>query len=416
MFIRKIKLFRITIFSIAIIALMVSGCSLGNQAVNQTPTPAPNGQQTNLDQVSSELEMMQSLWESQNLDSYRFQFQWQCFCLPDYLETVWVTVEDGAITSVEAVDPNFEGTIPDMSEFRTISGLFDLIRDGIENQAYEIRVTYNDTFGYPASAYIDYDFNMADEERGFEILEFESQLPEATETTPPAGSDPAIDISPLSGSPGTEVQVMVSGFPANIPVDIGIGRVNSEYDVITSANTDQDGNLERTIVIPNFVTPDDEWVIVAAAVNQNITAVSDIFDVTQSEDPDNLFTSTNIYFIAVGDNGQSGKKIGCDDSVVPVEIDIEPTAAPLTAGLTRMLELDSQYYGQSGLYNVFYQSDLEIDSIEIVNGEAIIRLSGNLLLGGVCDDPRVEAQIAETALQFSTVSEVTIYINGELWE
>ena len=416
MFFRKTKLFWITIFSIAIIALMVSGCSLPDQAASQTPTPEPNNQQTNLDQASNELEMMHSLWESQNLDTYRFQFQWQCFCLPDYVETVWVTVEEGAITSVEAVDPKFGGPVPDMNEFRTIDGLFDLIRDGIENQAYEIRVTYNETFGYPASVYIDYDFNMADEERGFEILEFESRLPEATETTPPTGSDPAIDISPLSGSPGTEVEVSVSGFPPNIPVDIGIGRVNSEYDVITSANTDQDGNLDEMIVIPNFVTPDDEWVIVAAVVNEDITAVSDLFDVTQSEVPDNLFTRTNIYFIAVGDNGQSGKKIGCDDSVVPVEIDIEPSAAPLTAGLTRMLELDSQYYGQSGLYNVFYQSDLEIDSIEIVNGEAIIRLSGNLLLGGVCDDPRVEAQIAETALQFSTVSEVTIYINGELWE
>jgi hypothetical protein len=81
-----------------------------------------------------------------------------------------------------------------------------------------------------------------------------------------------------------------------------------------------------------------------------------------------------------------------------------------------MLELESQNYGESGLYNVFYQSDLEIETINVEDGEAIIRLAGSLLLGGVCDEPRVRAQIEETALQFSTVSEVTIYINGNLLE
>lgn len=413
MFSGKTKIFWITILSIAIIAVMTAGCTLGDQSANEPPTPGPDVPQSNLEQMTTELETMQSLWESQDLDTYRYQFHWQCFCLPDYVETVWVTVEDGEVSSVQAVDPNYEGNLPDLSEYRTINGLFGLIRDGIENQASEIRVTYNDSSGYPVSAYIDYDFNMADEERRFEILEFDTQLPAPIETT----LNPAIEIDPLSGPPGTEIQVAVSGFPPNIPVDIGVARVNSEYDVITSVNTDQNGNLEEEIILPNFVTPDDEWVIVAAAVNQAITAVSDIFDVTDSsEDPDNLFTRTNIYLIAIGDNGQSGKKIGCDDSVVSVEIEIEPTAAPLTAALTQMLEIDSQYYDQSGLYNVFYQSDLEIDSINIVDGEVVIRLTGNLRLGGVCDDPRVKAQIEETALQFSTVSEVSIYINGNLLE
>ena len=40
-------------------------------------------------------------------------------------------------------------------------------------------------------------------------------------------------------------------------------------------------------------------------------------------------------------------------------------------------------------------------------------LAGKLLLGGVCDDPRVEAQLVETARRFSTVREVEIVINGK---
>jgi hypothetical protein len=33
------------------------------------------------------------------------------------------------------------------------------------------------------------------------------------------------------------------------------------------------------------------------------------------------------------------------------------------------------------------------------------------MLGGVCDAPRVEAQIKQTALQFSTVSDVEVFID-----
>jgi len=33
-------------------------------------------------------------------------------------------------------------------------------------------------------------------------------------------------------------------------------------------------------------------------------------------------------------------------------------------------------------------------------------------VGGVCDEPRVQAQLRETALQFSTVDSVSIFING----
>ncbi|MBS3784749.1 MAG: GerMN domain-containing protein, partial [Anaerolineae bacterium] len=127
---------------------------------------------------------------------------------------------------------------------------------------------------------------------------------------------------------------------------------------------------------------------------------------------DDLFTRTNIYLIAVGDDGQSGKEIGCDDSVIPVQVPIEPTIAPLTAALNELLAIESREYGQSGLYNALYQSDLMLEDVTIENREAIVRLSGTLTVGGVCDGPRIEAQLEETALQYATVDRVSIFING----
>jgi hypothetical protein len=89
-----------------------------------------------------------------------------------------------------------------------------------------------------------------------------------------------------------------------------------------------------------------------------------------------------------------------------------PSIAPLTAALNKPLAIDTREYGRSGLYNALYQSDLALESVNLTAGKAVIRLSGTLRLGGVCDDPRVAAQLRETALQFSTVQEVLVLING----
>ena len=119
-----------------------------------------------------------------------------------------------------------------------------------------------------------------------------------------------------------------------------------------------------------------------------------------------------LFFVALNDNGKSGKKIGCEDSIVGVNRVIPQTSAPLTAALKELLSIRDQYYGQSGLYNTLYKSTLKLDGVSIVNAKAIINLSGNFGLSGVCDNPRVKAQIEETALQFSTVRDVAIFIGG----
>jgi spore germination protein GerM len=68
--------------------------------------------------------------------------------------------------------------------------------------------------------------------------------------------------------------------------------------------------------------------------------------------------------------------------------------------------------GQSGLYNALYQSDLHLGGVNIKDGVAIIDLSGSLQVGGECDSPRVEAQIQQMALQFTTVKDVSVRLNG----
>ena len=119
-----------------------------------------------------------------------------------------------------------------------------------------------------------------------------------------------------------------------------------------------------------------------------------------------------IYLVALEDDGVSGEKIGCGDSLVPVNITIPGTQGVLRAALTEVLTIQDAYYGESGLYNALYQSDLQVRDIRIENGLATIQLEGTLRLGGVCDNPRLEGQLMRTALQFSTVRAAVITVNG----
>lgn len=119
-----------------------------------------------------------------------------------------------------------------------------------------------------------------------------------------------------------------------------------------------------------------------------------------------------LFFVALEDNGKSGKKIGCNDSIVAVDRAIPATQAPLTASLNELFSIHDKNYGQSGLYNALANANLKVDSAAVINGKATINISGTLNLGGVCDDPRVQAQIEQVALQFSTVKQVSVFLNG----
>jgi hypothetical protein len=123
-------------------------------------------------------------------------------------------------------------------------------------------------------------------------------------------------------------------------------------------------------------------------------------------------TSVHIYLIAVGDNGKSGEKIGCGDSVIAVTRPIAPTTAPLAAALKLLLSNHQAHYGQSGLYNALYQANLRLVRATVAHGRAVVHLAGRLNLRGVCDDPRAGAQLRKTVLQFPTVRSVAIYINN----
>ncbi len=125
----------------------------------------------------------------------------------------------------------------------------------------------------------------------------------------------------------------------------------------------------------------------------------------------------SIYLVAIDDNGKSGPPIGCGDSLIAAQVKYGIVKDQSTAidALTKLFAVKQQYYGESGLYNSLYQSDLKVDSLVTdSNKKVTLKLSGQMVLGGVCDNPRIEGQIRSTILQFKNLyTDVDIYLNNK---
>lgn len=120
----------------------------------------------------------------------------------------------------------------------------------------------------------------------------------------------------------------------------------------------------------------------------------------------------SLVFIAIGDDGATGPLIGCGDSAVAVPVQAAD-AADLSALMRAQLTAPEQVWVEAGLYNPLAYSELRLESAEIHDGTARVELSGELLLAGECDIPRVREQLTAPALQFDGVREVEVLINGE---
>lgn len=123
--------------------------------------------------------------------------------------------------------------------------------------------------------------------------------------------------------------------------------------------------------------------------------------------------TVQIYLIALEDNGKSGKAVGCGDSAVPVDVMVDPAADPMRAALESLLALKEQYYGQSGLYTALYQSTLQVSNIEVTASTVMVTLTGQMMLGGECDNPRVKAQLEETVTALAGGRQIKIMINDK---
>lgn len=128
--------------------------------------------------------------------------------------------------------------------------------------------------------------------------------------------------------------------------------------------------------------------------------------------PQDLNLGPAVYYVAVDDGGARGVRFGCNDSLVPVRGALAP-GDPLTVALSRLLEAGMPLDTGAGLYDSLANSSLHFQSGYVSGATVVVNLGGTLQPGGVCDIPRIEAQLTHTIVSASGASRAEIYVNGK---
>ncbi|MGI9260126.1 MAG: DUF6174 domain-containing protein [Gammaproteobacteria bacterium] len=116
----------------------------------------------------------QATWTSAAITTYEYRYRKVCDCHRDTPADTIVAVENSAVVNVHYERDDYVSEMPvnpdDFQWFRTIDDLFSLVATAEEN-ATTLRVSYDETLGYPAYIYIDYDHSLIGDEVELEVVE-----------------------------------------------------------------------------------------------------------------------------------------------------------------------------------------------------------------------------------------------------
>ena len=111
------------------------------------------------------------LWVSRRPKGYAVKVDRQCYC------PIWsarVTVAGAEVKDVEfLVDRSDPSIFADARRYpRDIDTVFEIINTAYKERAYNIELTFDETYGYPVRAFIDWNHDTVDDETYFELSEF----------------------------------------------------------------------------------------------------------------------------------------------------------------------------------------------------------------------------------------------------
>jgi hypothetical protein len=121
------------------------------------------------------------------------------------------------------------------------------------------------------------------------------------------------------------------------------------------------------------------------------------------------------YYVLVDDGGSNGVRFGCNDSLVGVAHSSSAGEDTLAAAVRALLDPEAeaeQSQPSPEVYNALSGSDLKFLSGSFDGTTVTVYLAGQLSMGGVCDVPRVEAQLTHTAVTAVGAIRAEIYVNG----
>lgn len=134
---------------------------------------------------------------------------------------------------------------------------------------------------------------------------------------------------------------------------------------------------------------------------------------------------TTVYMVKMEDDGKTAGsiKVGCGDSAVPVtttvgyQYDKTDAVASINAAIMTLISTTTDQFKSQNLENTLASTNsaLTIQSVDkpiTKNAPYIVHLNGKFSFGGVCDTPRVKAQVEETIKKAALGNATAIDFNG----
>lgn len=151
-----------------VLAVMLSGCA----------TSANAGEPT------SEVQQAREKWQNAKISHYQFKLFLGCFCVFSQDMPLNIEVKDGQVISMQfqsgkEIDPSL---MEYFQRFATVDKLFGEIENGFQIQgnvdtagdkADEVKVTYDEPYGFPSQINIDFIKEAVDDELSLQITDFE---------------------------------------------------------------------------------------------------------------------------------------------------------------------------------------------------------------------------------------------------
>lgn len=143
--------------------LLVAALALGGSACSTVAGPG--------DDLRAQIAFYRALWEAEGPEDYRYTVERLCFCGEDVRGPAMVEVVGDTVVRVTYSRDGAE-VIPDYRWFfPSVDGLFDILQEGIDENAHSIEVSWDEATGVPLHFFIDYRANMADEELGMRVVD-----------------------------------------------------------------------------------------------------------------------------------------------------------------------------------------------------------------------------------------------------
>lgn len=138
----------------------------------RTPTPTPTATPVNHSALEQELFEAQNRWFENGYANYDYTIHWICFCPPEYGEPARVSVRNGEVVSVVNAETGEPHEMP-ITEFKTVDGLFQDIREELEGSTEKVEATFDEATGAPLSGTFDRIVQAIDDELAFEVTDLE---------------------------------------------------------------------------------------------------------------------------------------------------------------------------------------------------------------------------------------------------